>query len=151
MHLAQSRLPDPDDVPAIYEDTPTKRAFAWVVDVGVIALATLLVTLVTIPLTLFLSLLAMPAIWLGLGFAYRAGTLASGGATWGMRLMSVELRDHRGRRPDLGTALAHTALYYAAMALFPAQIVSALMMVGTPRRQGLGDHLLGTAVVNRGE
>ncbi len=148
---ARGRLPDPATLPEIYEDTPTKRALAWVADFGVIALATLLVTLVTIPPTLFLSLFAMPAIWLATGFAYRTATLARGGATWGMRLMSIELRDVRGRRPDLGTALAHTALYYAAMALFPAQILSAAMMLGTPRRQGLGDLLLGSAVVNRSE
>ena len=155
MDLAQnpmrSRLPDPSDHPEIYDDTPMKRALAWVIDLGVIALATLLITLVTIPPTLFLSLFAVPAIWLGVGFCYRAATIARGGATWGMRLMSVELLGPWGERPDLGTALAHTALYYAAMALFPAQILSATMMVGTPRRQGLGDLLLGTAVVNRSE
>ena len=151
MDLARSRLPDPADLPEVYDDTPTKRALAWCLDLCVIGLGTALVTLVTIPLTLFLSLLAVPLTWLAVGFAYRAGTIAGGRATWGMRLMSIELRDRRGAPPDLGTALAHTALYYGAMALFPAQIVSALMMVGTPRKQGLGDLLLGTAVVNRRE
>ena len=151
MEMTASRLPDPAVHPEIYDDTPIKRAVAWVIDLGVIGAATVAITLVTIPLTLFLSLLAMPAIWLAVGFCYRAATLARGAATWGMRLMSIELRDAWGGRPDAGTALAHTALYYGAMALFPAQIVSAALMLATPRRQGLGDHVLGTAVVNRGE
>ena len=147
MDLAVTRLPDPTARRDIYDDTPTKRALAWVVDLAVIALA----TLATVPLTLFASLFVLPMVWLAIGFAYRTATLARGGATWGMRLMSIELRDARGARPDAGTALAHTGLYYGAMAVLPVQILSMGLMVATPRRQGIGDHLLGTAVVNRTE
>ena len=147
MDLTMTRLPDPAVRPEVYDDTPTKRALAWVVDLAVIGAATAL----TIPLTLFAALFVLPIVWLTVGFAYRAATLARGGATWGMRLMSIGLRDRRGERPDFGTALAHTALYYVAMAMFPAQILSAGLMAATPRRQGLGDHILGTAVVNRTE
>lgn len=145
MDLVTRGLPDPALSPDLYDHTPTKRALAWVVDTLVIALG----VLATIPLTLFVSLFFLPVTWLALGFAYRTATLARGSATWGMRLLAIELRDFEGRRLDFGTALAHTALYYVAMAMLPAQILSAMLMVGTPRRQGLGDHLLGTAALNR--
>ena len=144
MDLATHRLPDPAIHPEIYDDTPSKRAFAWVVDVLVIGAG----TLATIPLTLFASLFVLPLVWLAVGFAYRTATLARGSATWGMRLMAVEIRDREGRPLDLGTAVAHTALYYGAWAAMPLQIVSAGLMAASPRRQGLGDHLLGTAAVN---
>ena len=147
MDLAFRGLPDPAIRPEIYDDTPTKRALAWLVDTGVIAA----LTAATIPLTLLASLFFLPVVWIAVGFAYRTATLARGSATWGMRLLSIEIRDFRGDRLDAGTALAHTALYYAAMALLPVQILSATLMLATPRRQGLGDHLLGSAAVNRTE
>lgn len=147
MDIARRGLPDPAVRPEIYDDTPAKRAFAWLIDTGLIALA----TAVTIPLSLFTALFMLPIVWIAIGGAYRTVTLARGSATWGMRLMSIEIRDHGGERLDFGSALAHTALYYAAMGLLPLQILSGALMLGTPRRQGIGDHLLGTAAVNRSE
>lgn len=144
MDLAPTRLPDPGSHPELYDHTPQKRALAWVVDTLVIAAG----TAATIPLTLFASLFFLPVVWLVLGFAYRVATLARGSATWGMRLMAIQIRDRDGGSLELGTAVAHTALYYAAMAMLPVQILSAGLMVASPRRQGLGDHLLGTAAVN---
>ena len=142
--IALARLPDPETLPEAYDDTPTKRALAWLLDGAVIFALTAL----TVPLTLFASLFFLPMVWLAIGFAYRTTTLARGSATWGMRLMAIEIRDHRGGRLDLGTAAAHTALYYAAMAMVPLQIVSVALMLTTPRRQGLSDLALGTAAVN---
>jgi uncharacterized RDD family membrane protein YckC len=145
MDLTARRLPDPALCPDLYDHTPAKRALAWVVDTAVIALG----VAATVLLTFFVSLFFLPVIWIAVGFAYRAATLARGSATWGMRLLAIEIRDSEGRRLDLGTALAHTTLYYVAMAMLPVQILSAGLMVATPRRQGLGDHLLGTAALNR--
>lgn len=146
--LRDTALPDPAHRPELYDDTPTKRALAWMVDMAVVATATVVATLLLILPTLGVAILAMPLIWIAIDFAYRCATLARGSATWGMRLFAVELRDHDDRPLDFGTALAHTALYLVAMAALPLQVLSAVMMLGTPRRQGLGDHLLGTAAVN---
>ena len=142
--MSLTRLPDPAACPEAYDHTPTKRALAWLVDGAVI----LALTAATVPLTLFLAIFVLPLVWLGVGFAYRTATLARGSATWGMRLMAIEIRDHHGARLDLATAAAHTALYYAAMAVAPLQVGSAVLMLASPRRQGLGDMALGTAAVN---
>ena len=66
-----------------------------------------------------------------------------------MRLMAIELRDHKGAQLDLLTAFLHTLGYTASLALFPAQFVSVILMLTTPRGQGLSDMLLGTAMINR--
>ena len=142
--ISFSRLPDPVNSPEIYDHTPTKRALAWLVDLAVIGGATTLVVMVT----MLTALLVLPFVWLAIGFAYRAVTIARGSATWGMRLLAVELRNRRGGRLEPVEAVAHTAVYYAAMAVAPLQILSAALMLTTPRRMGLGDHLLGTAAVN---
>ena len=148
MHLDPATLPDPVERPELYDDTPLKRAVAWCLDLVVIAGATTVCVVVLLLPTLLTSILLAPAIWLAVGFAYRVATLARGSATWGMRLMSLEIRERDGGRLEFGTALGHTALYYCAMAVLPLQLLSGVMMAGTPRRQGLGDHLLGTAAVN---
>lgn len=149
--FAAHGLPDPDAHPEIYDDTPTKRLLAWLVDLAVVAGLFVL----TLPLTLIVIVgslgLAVPAIWVALALAYRTATLSRASATWGMRLMSIELRAHDGGRLDFGAALAHTVLYLASFAVFPVQALSMAAMVGTPRRQGLGDLVLGTAAVNRTE
>ena len=148
MDLAPSALPHPSERPELYDDTPLKRALAWCLDSIVIGTGTVAAVVLLLVPTFAISLLLAPLIWAAVGFSYRTLTLSRGSATWGMRLMSIEIRHPDGDRLDFGTALAHTALYYVAWAVMPLQAISALMMAGTPRRQGLGDHLLGTAAVN---
>ena len=138
-------LPDPDALPEFYSDIPTKRALAWVVDVLIIGLIALLLT----PLTLFMSLFIFPLFAACIGYAYRVATLSRGSATWGMRLMSIEIRDVQGERLTLGTAFLHTTGYVVSMAMFPLQLISAVMMLATPRAQGLTDHFMGSAAINR--
>ncbi len=138
-------LPDPELNPEFYADTPTKRFFAWLVDGVMIFVVTLLV----LPFTAFTGLLFYPLLWLVISFAYRTITLASGSATWGMRLMSLEMRTYRGERFGLGEAFAHTLIYTIAISTFLVQVLSVVLMLTTPRRQGLGDHLLGTVAINR--
>ncbi|WP_092692476.1 RDD family protein [Tranquillimonas rosea] len=138
-------LPDPDTQADFYADVPTKRFLAWVVDVVLIAL----ISLVLVPFTLFTALFYFPALYLVVGFAYRTLTIARGSATPGMRLTAIELRDRDGKRFDLSTAFFHTAGYTIAMTVFPLQLISMGLMVATPRAQGLVDHVLGTAALNR--
>jgi uncharacterized RDD family membrane protein YckC len=83
------------------------------------------------------------------GFLYRWATLATGSATWGMRLMAITLRDRDGDRLDPATAFAHVMGYTVSMALFPLQLASIAVMFALGRGQGLTDLVLGTAAINR--
>jgi uncharacterized RDD family membrane protein YckC len=137
--------PDPIDQPQFYDGIPAKRLMAWVADMIVI----ILICLVILPFTAFTGLFFFPVLMLCVGFVYRVITLANGSATWGMRLMAMELRDHRDRPLDLGMALLHTGGYAACVTFFPAQLVSIVLMCTTERRQGLTDMILGTVPLNR--
>lgn len=138
-------LPDPVAHGEFYADVPVKRLGAWIVD----ALLVGVISILLMPLTLFTALFYFPVFFFCVGFAYRTVTIARGSATWGMRLMSIELRDHAGRPLDLGGAVLHTAGYSLSVAIFPLQLVSIVLMLATPRAQGLTDHALGTAMINR--
>ena len=138
-------LPDPFHDADFYRNVPAKRLFAWVVDATLI----LGLTLLAIPLTAFTGLFYLPFLWLAVSFLYRWGTLAGGSATWGMRLAAIEIRDRDGARLDGGTAFLHTVIYSVAMATFLVQAISVILILASPRRQSLGDHLLGTAAINR--
>ena len=138
-------LPDPDTRPEFYADTVAKRALAWVVDLMLIALLVVL----TIPLSLGIGLFVLPFVWMTVSFLYRWGTLARKSATPGMRLFAVEFRRGDGERLDGGTALLHVTGYFVSMAIFPMQLVSIALMLATGRKQGLTDHVLGTAAINR--
>jgi uncharacterized RDD family membrane protein YckC len=138
-------LPDPYAQAEFYDDIPAKRFLAWVVD----AVLILALCLLVLPFTFFLGLLFFPLLWLVLGFLYRWGTLAAGSATWGMRLVAIEVRRADGARLDPGTALAHTLIYTVAMGTLVLQALSVALILLSPRRQSLADHLLGTAALNR--
>lgn len=138
-------LPDPVRQAEFYADVTAKRAIAWVLDIVLIAMLTGLVIL----FTAFVAAFFAPLVFLSIGFVYRAATLAAGSATLGMRMVAIELRNARGERLDLGTALAHTLGYYVSMSVFPLQLVSIITMLAGPRGQSLTDMVLGTAALNR--
>lgn len=138
-------LPDPDRHEELYADTPTKRLLAWLVDMVIVALMSALV----LPFTFFAGIFFFPMLMMVIGFAYRTVTLATGSATWGMRLMSMELRTMQGHKFDLPTAFLHTLGYSVSLAVFPLQIVSIVLMLTSARRQGLTDHIMGTVPMNK--
>lgn len=142
---AVSHLPDPVRQPEFYESVTAKRLLAWLVD-SVLIMALVLAAL---PFTIFTGIFFLPVMYLVLGFAYRGATIAGGSATWGMRLMAVELRGPDGRRLDPATAFLHTLGYTVSMSLPVLQAVSIVLMLTTARGQGLTDHVLGTAALNR--
>lgn len=138
-------LPDPDYHAEFYAGVLPKRLFAFLVDsVLIFALSALIV-----PFTAFLGLLVWPALYLTVGFLYRAASLSNGSATPGMRFSGIELRSATGHRLDGGTALLHTVGYTVSMAVPVLQILSILLMLTTARGQGLTDHLLGTVMLRR--
>ena len=138
-------LPDPEMQPDFYADTTIKRFFAWIVDTVLIALICLLV----IPFTAFVGLFFFAGLYMLVSLVYRIVTVANGSATLGMRLMAIELRDRTGQKLDLPTAAAHTILYMIMMSLFVLQAISIILMLTGSRGQGLHDHILGTAAINR--
>jgi uncharacterized RDD family membrane protein YckC len=138
-------LPDPDLAPEFYADVPLKRLIAWVVDALVIALLTAIV----VPFTFFTGLFFLPVLYMAIGFVYRFLTIASRSATPGMRLAAIELRTGSGERFDSPTAFLHTLGYTVSVSIFPLQLVSIVLMLISDRRQGLTDHVLGTAALNR--
>lgn len=137
--------PDPDVQPQFYDGVPTKRLLAWVVDILIIAALTVL----AIPFTAFIGLFFLPLLFMVLSFAYRVVTLTRGSATWGMRLMSIELRTSDDAPFDLSQAFLHTLGYSFSLAMAPLQLISVVLMLSTERRQGLTDLALGTVALNR--
>jgi uncharacterized RDD family membrane protein YckC len=138
-------LPDPEVQSEFYADVPFKRLVAWGVDSILIVLLCVLV----LPLTAFTGIFFFGFLLLVFGFAYRVVTLATGSATWGMRLVSIEMRRSDGSPFDLGTAFLHTLGFHISFAFFVVQIVSIVLMLTTNRAQGLTDHFLGTVAINR--
>lgn len=137
-------LPDPATKPEFYDGVLFKRAAAWGIDVILVAILCILI----LPFTAFTGIFFFPFLMLVIGFIYRWFTIAGKSATWGMRMMGIELRDHQGLRLQSSAALAHTAGYTFSVAMAPLQLISVLMMIVTDRKQGLTDHLMGTAAIN---
>ena len=138
-------LPDPDLAPEVYADVPLKRLVAWVFDFAIIAVLTAIV----VPFTFFTGLFFLPVLFMIVGFLYRWATIAMGSATWGMRLAAIEFRAADGGRFDSTAAFLHTLGYTVSVSVFPLQLVSIVLMLISDRRQGLTDHVLGSAALNR--
>ena len=140
-----TQTPDPDTQPEFYDGVPTKRLLAWVLDMIVIIGMCLLI----LPFTAFTGIFFFPFLMLVVGFIYRVITLTTGSATWGMRLMGMELRDLRDRPFDFATAFFHTLGYSLSWAMAPLQLISIVLMCVSARKQGLSDMVLGSVAVNR--
>lgn len=140
-----SGLPDPFTQAEFYADVPVKRFIAWVIDAVLIFITAFLISLLTVGIGFFFFgfLIVVTA------FIYRTVSLANRSATLGMRIAAIEMRNHRGERFDLVTAALHTIAYQVSVSMVVPQIISIVLMLTTPRAQGLTDHALGTAAVNR--
>lgn len=137
--------PDPELQPEFFDGVPSKRLYAWVLDSIVVTGLTLL----SLPFTFFIGLLIWPVLFALIDFSYRVVTLSRGSATWGMRLMAVELRRSDDRKFEPTDAFWHTLGYYISIAMAPLQLVSIVLMLSSQRRQGLSDLALGTVALNR--
>ena len=142
-------LPDPDLDRQFYDGVTSKRLVAWVIDVLVVAVFSILATLFVAIFTLGIGFFLLPPIWLTASFVYRTLTIANRSATWGMRLMGIELRDRSGDRFDTMHAAIHTGIFMVSMASLIGWLVSVLMMVGSRLGQGLPDMILGSTAINR--
>lgn len=143
--MIDTQLPDPIDQADFYAGIPLKRLLAWVIDTALIGIAA--AALATLPL--FIGWFFYPLIFLVVSFFYRTATITSASATWGMRLMNIELRGRTGQPLDGSEAMMHTGTYLLASAFFLPQLISVLLMLTSPRNQSLHDHLVGSAAINR--
>lgn len=87
--------------------------------------------------------------WLVVGFAYRTITIANRSATWGKRLVSIELRNRTGARLHLTEAALHTLGYTISIGIFLLQAVSIVLICASMRGQALTDLVLGTVMLNK--
>lgn len=138
-------LPDPETQPEFYADVATKRLLAFVIDVLLIGI----LTIVAIIFSLFLFTFIAALVYAVISFIYRTMSIANRSATPGMRIMAIEMRTLTGARLSLPVAAAHTLGTTLSFAVFPAQVASIVMMLATPRGQGLTDHVIGTVVLNK--
>ncbi|MEM6941437.1 MAG: RDD family protein [Pseudomonadota bacterium] len=136
--------PDPEFHPEFYESVPTKRFLAWIIDTILI----LLLCFIALPFTVFTALFFFPLLYVAVGVVYRWATLASGSATFGMRVMSIEIRDAEDRRLSGGVALMHTLGYTLSIGTFFVQVISMILMISSLRGQGITDMALGTVALN---
>jgi uncharacterized RDD family membrane protein YckC len=142
-------LPDPERDSQFYAGVQSRRLVAWAVDVTVILLVGVPLALVIGVMTLGIGFAIFPLILMGVGFVYRIITIANRSATWGMRIMGIELRRHDGTRFDLGTAVMHTAIYTFCIGVVLLQLASMLCMATTRFGQGVPDFMLRTTMINR--
>lgn len=119
--------------------SPAKRLIAFILDV-------ILVWGMVIAISSFgVGFFAFGGLLLFVDLIYRISTAS---ATWGMRILGIELRDRTGNKFDTTAATLHTFAFYIVLASVIIQVASALMMLGSQRRQGLHDMLLGSVMVN---
>ncbi|KIN66420.1 RDD domain protein [Sulfitobacter noctilucicola] len=137
--------PDPATDPHFYQGIPSKRLLAWCLDTVLIVVLCIMV----LPFTVFTGLFFFPFLMMVVGFIYRCATLASGSATWGMRLMSMEIRQGDDRPLSGGMAILHTVGYSVSLAMPLFQLISVVLMLTSERKQGLTDMILGTVAMNR--
>lgn len=144
----QGGLPDPDREAEFYRGVPARRLFAFVIDVIVVWGASILIGVLTLGIGFFVFAFILAAV----DFIYRVLTLGGGrSATWGMRMVGVEMRGFDGERFGLGHAFAHTILFYIAVAFVVAQLVSVILMAGSAMGRGLHDLPLGSTMINSPE
>ena len=139
-------LPPPNP----YRDVLPRRIVAYLLDLLFIGIVSWVVSFVLTLLAILsfglLSVLfiALPAV----GVLYGALTIGgAGSATWGMRLLSLEVRRTDGGRPDFGQALVFSLLFYATVSLTSWLIL--LVALITPRHRALHDILSGLVILGR--
>lgn len=143
--------PEPFFEPEYYWGVVWRRIFAYcVIDALVVVLLWALAAALFAGLTV-VSLGGLSAIWTLYGFVPLAyHTLTIGGrhsATWGMRLMGIEVRDWSGGRPSYLQALALTVVFYLTTAATAFFVL--LLVLFNRRRRTLHDFLAGTVVIRR--
>lgn len=147
-----TRLPDPAERPEFYDGVTRRRALAFVLDGIAILLLFLVSYLIFGIMTLGIGFLfAGPFLLLLTSWGYRALSLMLWSATPGMRLLGIEFRTAQGERFDTGHAVLHSLGYQLLFMTMIGQVASAMMMILTPRGQGIPDLVLGSTALHAPE
>ena len=143
--------PPPSAAPGLYAGLVVRRSLAYLVDVCVIALlglglgfALFVAGVLTFGLLSPLAVIVM-ALW---PLLYHSFFIAKRGATPGMRLFDLELRDWSGKPVEAAQAVLVVILFYVTVAMTAWLIL--LLVLFTDRGRALHDILAGTLVVRRG-
>jgi len=135
--------------PARLEGVLVRRVIAFVVDATIILL-TLLVTWLFSWVILILTFgllsggfLLLPVI----GPCYHALTIGLSGATWGQRMLGLEVCDLLRRPPTLLQAIVQTVAFYVTV--FPTGGLALLFVFFNDRRRTLHDWVSGLQVLRR--
>jgi uncharacterized RDD family membrane protein YckC len=144
---------DPYAQPELFSGVLTRRMFAFLVDVVVISIPIILGVIfiavfgvVTLGLGWALFWLVSPAtvVWPVVYYGMSLGGPHS--ATWGMRMMGVQMRTFSGQPGYFLLGAAHAVLFWASISLLTPLVLIVALLNG--RRQLLHDLVLGTVVVN---
>lgn len=144
---------DPESQPEYFSGVMWRRMMAFLIDAFIIAIIWLLgsgvfIVFGVISLGLLFPLWGAFLILLVLG--YESFTLGGPySATYGMRMMGLEMRTWYGERPGVLQAAAHSLLFYFSVTLTTFLIL--LVPVFNGRRRCVHDFLCGTVVINNTE
>ncbi|MEX3015622.1 RDD family protein [Gymnodinialimonas hymeniacidonis] len=140
-----TNLPDPSYDAAYYDGVLPKRFFAWVIDAALIFAAMILLSIFTAGIA-FVLWIPVHAV---LSFFYRWTTIKNRSATFGMRVMNIELRNRDGQQLSDKEAALHTLVFLAGAMILIVQLISIAMMIGRPLNRGLADEITGAVMLNR--
>ena len=148
----QAHAFDPYLQPELFRGVPTRRVFAFIVDLLVLCIPVILAVLfialfglITLGLGWALFWLVWPAtvIW---ALVYYAATLGGPhSATIGMRLMDLELRTWYGAPAYYLLGAMHAVLFWISLSVLSPFVI--LVGLFNPRRRLLHDFLLGTVII----
>lgn len=142
--------PPPSAMPQLYAGLVPRRCLAYFVDVIVIAVLGLVLGFVlSIAGLLTFGLLSPVAVivltlW---PLIYHSYFIATRGATPGMRLLDLQLRDWSGKAVEPAQAILVVLLFYVSVALTAWLIM--ILVLFTDRGRALHDILASTLVVRR--
>jgi uncharacterized RDD family membrane protein YckC len=144
---------DPEARPELFQGVLTRRFFAFLIDVVVLAVPVALGVvfialfgLVTLGFgwLLFWLLWPLSVVWWVLYYGFTLGGPHS--ATLGMRVMDLQLRTWTGEPGYFVLGAAHAVFYWISVSVLSPFVV--LVGLVTRRKQLLHDLLLGTVIIN---
>jgi len=145
---------DPYDQPELFRGVLTRRVFAFLIDLVLLAIPIVLAVifiavfgLITLGLgwLLFWLISPMSIVW---ALVYYGATLGGPhSATVGMRMMDLELRTWYGAPAYFVLGAAHALLFWVSMSFLTPLVLIVGLLNG--RKRLLHDMVLGTVVINR--
>lgn len=143
---------DPIQNPELFESVRSRRIFAFLIDVIIIALLTFgagVLVFVLGVFTLGLGFMLYAILPTAVALLYVAFTLGGPRAsTLGMRAMGLEMRLWYGARPYPLLAAVHVLLFWFSISLLTPLVL--LVSLLSDRKRLLHDIVLGTVVINSG-